>query len=231
MRIQAKTDVPLSPYISVYPHEACPCTGSALSWHTGHSLLQYTGILFSTSCFLGLGAQDIPIKTGTGKESNRFSGTKIYFCSYPCTHSFFCVLHVEFSATQTSVLFPGCTFIILCLNDSQLLRKQPKLLQFWKKTTKYHVGITLDENRIFAQKKLLLFLTDFGSDLLVPENKMSGFWRQKGTLRLTFVESLPKGCLQAKSWFSFSTYLNGSINDKVSSYKFSLSHVFWQFYH
>lgn len=105
----------VSPW-SVSWHRLC----THLAYRT--PLLQNTGILFSTSCFPRLGAQGIPIKTTTGKENNRFSGTKIYFCSYPYTHSFFCVLHVEFSATRTSVLFPGCTFIILCLNDSQLLR-------------------------------------------------------------------------------------------------------------
>lgn len=82
-------------------------------------------------CFLGLGAQDLSIRT---VEERR---TKLYSCSWPCMHSFFCVLHVEFSGTQTSVHFPGC--MNLCLNDFQFSRKQPKLIQFWRKTTKCHV--------------------------------------------------------------------------------------------
>lgn len=144
-------------------------------------------------------------------------------------HSLFCVLHVEFSGTQTSVHFPGC--VNLCLNDFQFSRKQSKLTQFWRKTTKCHVCITWDEKRIFAQKNILLSLTNFGSDLLVTENKIVRILEPKGYSETVICGVLAKGMLAGQK-ISFSTYLKGSINDKASSYRFfCLTHVLWQFYH
>lgn len=83
--IQAKTDVPLSPYISVWLNDKSP---GSLSLHRLCIHLSHMDPFFSKKqalCFLGLGAQDLPIKTSTGKENKTlFLFLTLYALTFLC---------------------------------------------------------------------------------------------------------------------------------------------------
>lgn len=74
--------------------------------HRLHTHLAYASLSSPKHiCFLGLGAQDIPIKARRGKESNRSSGAKILFLFLTlCTFIFLCFTCVIQCNTNFSLL-------------------------------------------------------------------------------------------------------------------------------